>query len=223
MLRSRLSVSQHELHVYVILLSSGSRPRLQWILSLIPRPYHHPVLIACSMRKQKEKTWSILSCEWHQCLPGKTEGGEGSLVERMHFTHAFFILNQEGCVFFLCLANTWNSSAWDRNYKKRPQARSFNWGRFPPSVYLGRHWRHSCDKMDQAFPLHFCTLQVTRNRMVGRPGNKAIIKSCFAAGSWFLLPPCTHEVSTTCDTMHTDLSRSAVSVEWDLIKKLHVP
>ena len=25
----------------------------------------------------------------------------------------------------------------------------------PTSVYLGRHWRHSHDKMEQAFPLHF--------------------------------------------------------------------
>ena len=38
---------------------------------------------------------------------------------------------------------------------------------------LGRHWRHSHDKMDQAFPLHFCILQVIKNWTVGMPGNKA--------------------------------------------------
>ena len=45
----------------------------------------------------------------------------------------------------------------------------------PSSVYLhvGRHWRHSCDKMDQAFPLRFCILQAIKNWTVGRPGNEA--------------------------------------------------
>ena len=35
---------------------------------------------------------------------------------------------------------------------------SFNGGP-PSSVYLGTHWRHSRDKMDQAFPFRFCILQ----------------------------------------------------------------
>ena len=34
---------------------------------------------------------------------------------------------------------------------------------------------HSTDKMDQAFPLHFCILQAIKNWTVGRPGNKATI------------------------------------------------
>ena len=33
--------------------------------------------------------------------------------------------------------------------------------------------RHSCDKMDQAFPVHFCILQVIESWTVGRPGNEA--------------------------------------------------
>ena len=32
----------------------------------------------------------------------------------------------------------------------------------PPSVYLGRHWRHSRDKMDQAFPLRVSILQAIK-------------------------------------------------------------
>ena len=40
---------------------------------------------------------------------------------------------------------------------------SFDGGPLPPSVYLGRHWRHSCDKMDQAFPLCYCILQAIEN------------------------------------------------------------
>ena len=61
-------------------------------------------------------------------------GAEGSLIERMHFTH---VLNQEWYVF--CL-NVQNSSAWDKNYKKRPQAHSFNWD---PSPAFRLHRRHS--------------------------------------------------------------------------------
>ena len=32
---------------------------------------------------------------------------------------------------------------------------------------------HSLDKMDQAFPLHFCILQAIENWMMGRPGSVA--------------------------------------------------
>ena len=46
-------------------------------------------------------------------------------------------------------------------------------GPLPPSVYLGRHWCHSHDTMNQAFPLCFCMLQVIKNWVVGRPGNEA--------------------------------------------------
>ena len=38
-----------------------------------------------------------------------------------------------------------------------------------PSVYLGRHWHHTCEKMDQAFPLCFYILQAIKNWTVGRP------------------------------------------------------
>ena len=56
--------------------------------------------------------------------------GEGSPIERTHFMHIFFILNQEWCHFRL--ANIWNSSAWGKNYKKRLQAPSFDRGPLPP-------------------------------------------------------------------------------------------
>ena len=46
---------------------------------------------------------------------------------------------------------------------------SFNQRPLPPFVYLGKHWRHSRDKLDQASPLRFCILQVIKNWMVGRP------------------------------------------------------
>ena len=88
-----------------------------------------------------------------------------------HFVHAFFVSNQEWYVFHF--TNVLNSSTWGRNYKIRPQARSYNEGPLPSSVYLGRHWHHSCDKTYQAFPFRFCILQAIENWMVGRPGNEA--------------------------------------------------
>ena len=45
----------------------------------------------------------------------------------------------------------------------------------PNSVYLGRHWYQLHDKMNQAFPLRFCILQVIKNWMAERPGNEARI------------------------------------------------
>ena len=50
----------------------------------------------------------------------------------------------------------------------------FYQGLLPPSVYLRRHRHRSRDKCSQASPLHFCILQVIKNRTVGRPGNEAI-------------------------------------------------
>ena len=52
-------------------------------------------------------------------------GGEGSLIERMHFAHVFFS-NLEWYVYYF--ANVRNSSAWARNCKIRPQARSLDGG-----------------------------------------------------------------------------------------------
>ena len=101
-----------------------------------------------------------------------SQRGKESLIERMLFAYAFFVLKQEWYTF--CSANIWNySSTWGTNYKIMPLARSLDGGPLPPSVYLGRHWRHSHDKCSQAFPLHFCTLQAIKNWTVGRPGNEA--------------------------------------------------
>ena len=43
-----------------------------------------------------------------------------------------------------------------------------------PSSYLGRYWRHSHDKMGQAFPICFSILQAIKSGCWGRPGNKAV-------------------------------------------------
>ena len=60
-----------------------------------------------------------------------------------------------------------------RNEECMCETRSFNGEPLPPSVYLGRHWGHSCDKIYQPFRLHFWILQVIKNWTVGSPGNEA--------------------------------------------------
>ena len=43
-----------------------------------------------------------------------------------------------------------------------------------PSVYLGRHWRHSRDKIYQPFPSIFAYCKRSKTGLVGRPGNEGI-------------------------------------------------
>ena len=78
------------------------------------------------------------------------------------------------CWSFECSLNEKHASPGSqRMHAQNPFFRS---GTPPPiSVYLGRHWRHLHNKMDQAFPLRFCILQAINNCtvVVGRPKNKA--------------------------------------------------
>ena len=110
-------------------------------------------LITCNMQKQRGRPGIIYHVNDVSVYLGRQRGGKGSLIERMHFAGAFFVFNQERYAF--CFANVQNSSAWGRNYKIRPLAHSFDGGPLPPSVHLGRHWRHSCDKWYSPFPSVF--------------------------------------------------------------------
>ena len=65
------------------------------------------------------------------------------------------------------LANVQNSSAWDRNYKKRPQARSFN-GDPSPSVYTDAIYVIKWTRHNPF--LHTASDQKLE---AGRPGNEA--------------------------------------------------
>ena len=100
-------------------------------------------LIACSMQKRKRKACYVLSHEWW-CQCRKNE------------------LEALSCSF---CPECWScKSLWDKNKNVPLQVRnkehvckmhSFNVGPLPPSVYQGRHWHYSCDKIYQAFPLRF--------------------------------------------------------------------
>ena len=103
-------------------------------ISLVPRPFHHPV--------------------FDRLQYAKTEGGKGHWLKgRILRTRSSFLTKSTTYTFRF--TNVQNSSTWGRNYKIRPLARSFDGGPLPPSVYLGRHWHHSRDKWYQAFPLYF--------------------------------------------------------------------
>ena len=61
--------------------------------------------------------------------------------------------------------------------KRRTRNAFIRWG-IPPSLCLpiGRHWRHSRDKMDQAFPLRFCILQTMDG---GKGWERGYVRSLF--------------------------------------------
>ena len=100
-------------------------------------------LIACSMQNKGGRPGHLLM--WMTSVSTLGEPWSKRCISRMHS----LILNQEWYAF--CFASIWNSSTWSRNYKISSLACSFD-GRPlpPPSVYLGRHWGHSRNKMDQA-------------------------------------------------------------------------
>ena len=81
---------------------------------------------------------------------------EGSPIERTHFGHTFFVLNQERYVFTLQTFETpalWTEIA-------RSGLKLVFWT--PPLLCLPTKC-HSHDKMDQAFCLRFCILQAIKN------------------------------------------------------------
>ena len=148
---------------------------LQYFAIFTPAIAHHSrlqFLIACSMQKQREGlvhfiTWMTL------CLLGRQRGGRGpQSKERISCTRSSF-WTRSGT--FL-ISWTFKTPALEAE-TTRPEAHFFNRGPLPLSVYLGRQ---TCDKMDQAFSLNFCILQVIKNWTVGRPGNEAKIFFLFA-------------------------------------------
>ena len=105
--------------------------------------------------------------------------GEGSLTQKKHFEHVCFCLQQ--LIFLLCQHS--ELQYLDRHYVTRKGFQLVLSVRdTSPSVYLGCHWHHSHDKMDQAFPPPF--LHIVKNWMVGRPENEAILQSVIHQEKW---------------------------------------
>ena len=105
-------------------------------------------LIACSMQKRRGKAWSILSHEWCQCLTRYIEGG-GVPHRRMNLRPYFVVFAPSARV-----SNVREAKMYRFWFKTKYVCMKCVL-LMAPSVYLCRHWRHSRDKMDQAFPSVF--------------------------------------------------------------------
>ena len=105
--------------------------------SLIPMPSHCPVLIACSMRKRREETWFIYSCEWHQCRQSGREVSDRK-NEFENLTCSFCPIHLS----FKCSQSEKTYYSW---FKRKNVCTKcvLLIGESSPSVYLGRHWHHS--------------------------------------------------------------------------------
>ena len=97
-----------------------------------------------------------------------TQRGKGSPTPKKY---AFFVLNnkRQGFPF----VKDQKSSTWT-DTKRKGLKLTLLVGELSPSVHLGRHWCHSCDKIDQAFPLH--SIKRSINWTVGRPRLQHIYK-----------------------------------------------
>ena len=104
---------------------------------------------------------------------GGGEGGEGSPIERKSLRPYLVVSAPSAGVSNIREAK--NVLLQVRNDERMRKIHLFSGGPFPPSVYQGRHQRHSRDKIYQAFPLRFayCKQSKKKKWTVGRPGNEA--------------------------------------------------
>ena len=89
--------------------------------------------------------WSILSREWHCVYLGSWGGEESSSKNELEALSCSFCPKCQ----VLNTHEVKNMPLLVQNEERMCKMCS------DPSVYLGGHWRHSRDQMDQAFPLHF--------------------------------------------------------------------
>ena len=68
--------------------------------SLVPSPSHCPVFDPLRCAKTEEGGVAIFYMNNVSVYLGRQRGGKGFLIERTHFIHTFFVLNQESGKFF---------------------------------------------------------------------------------------------------------------------------
>ena len=149
----------------VAVIPAGKQMYLRCNTNLVARPSHRLVLDHSQYAKMEGgKAWSILSCEWRQCL--QREGR--SPIERMSLRPYLVASAPSAEVLNIRKANKVPTpgSKWRMHVQN-----AFFWSETPSHLCLSL--MSLCDKMDQAFPLCFCMLQAIKNLMGGMPGNKA--------------------------------------------------
>ena len=110
-------------------------------------------LITCSMQKRGEGLVRFITWMTSVFYLGRQRGG--GVLDLKNAFRACVLCFEPGAVrFSLCERSKLLSSFF----------RVLSIGDPPPSAYLhvGRHWCHSCDKMDQAFPLVFAYCKWSR-------------------------------------------------------------
>ena len=145
-------------------------PALRWqtcLCSLIPKPSHHPVLDHLQYAKTKGEGL-VHFITWMTSVPTQSPQSKG----RISHTHSSFWTKSVTLFAFWTFET---SVLGTETTKSGLQLCSFDGEPLLPPFCLDRHWCHSCNKMNQAFPLCFCILQAIKNRTVGRPGNQASV------------------------------------------------
>ena len=115
------------------------------------------------------EAWSILSLEWRFVYLGRQKGG---VLDQKNTSYTRVL---PGAV-QLRFAKLWNSSAWGRNYKMRPQAFFFcvMEDTSPLSVYIGRqNATHMIKWTRLPPPLLYCYCKLSKKWTVGRTESEA--------------------------------------------------
>ena len=120
--------------------------------SLIPSPPIIHFLITCTVQEQRGKAWFNLLCEWCQCLHLGRQRGWGALTKRRNW-NPFLIASVQTLDFQTIMK--WLLAAGCLGWTVLKIMYSFNPAPVPSSVYLGRHWLHSHDKVSLPSPSFF--------------------------------------------------------------------
>ena len=118
-------------HIYAF------RLYIQWILSLVLRPSHHPVVGCLQIAETEgEEPGPFYHMNDANVYLMEVDRGGGGVLDRKNAFCVSALCSERVVSFPLCEPSELHHL--DRHYKKRPQANSFIWG-LPPSVYQGRH------------------------------------------------------------------------------------
>ena len=115
------------------------------------------------------EAWSVWSCKWCQCQP-KVDRGDTSSKECETMSMRLYLVVSAPSAGVLNVCKEKMYCSWFKT-KNMCMKCILRW---KTPNRLGRHWRQSCDKMDQSFPLHVCILQKLDGRKAWERGCEPI-------------------------------------------------